>query len=211
MNINIVKGLVIFVVGFGLGAVAAKMVLKREYEELVQEEVESLRETAARRKGLRKESSPSKVSNKNGEALIDGFENGIKVSPKAKDHYKRMTEQYAGETDLEHIRDRHNVTHHDGRADCTPYAISLEEFSEEMDHFEKSTIYYYDEDDTLADEQEEMIQDVLAIIGPAVLDHLQQAKSDVVYVRNEKMQIDYEIIVLDKSYAETVSGIIPEE
>ena len=211
MNVNFVKGLVIFVIGFGLGAVAAKMALKREYEELVQEEVESLRETAARRKGIRKASSASKVFNDNGEAIIDGLKKGINDSSNAKNHYKKMAEQYAGETDLDHIRDRHNVTHYEGGPDCTPYAISLEEFSEEMDNFEKSTIYYYDEDDTLADEQEEMIQDVLAIIGPIVLDHLQQAKSDVVYVRNEKMQIDYEIIVLDKSYGETVSGIIPEE
>jgi len=185
------------------------MALKREYEELVQEEVESLRETAARRKGLRDDSSASKEANEKGETINDSLKNGVKVSPNTKNHYKKMAEQYAGEDDIEHIRDRHNVNIRPISGE--PYAISLEEFSEEMDHFEKSTIYYYDEDDTLADEQEEMIQDVLAIIGPAVLDHLQQELSDVVYVRNEKMQIDYEIIVLDKSYAETVSGIIPEE
>jgi len=199
MNINLIKGLVIFVVGFGLGAVAAKMVLKREYEELVQEEVESLRETAARRKDLRKSE----------EVIVDG-------SKSAKEMHKKLAnniaKRYSGGTDEEYSeceKESHNTNHYS--IDGEPYAISLEEFSEEMDHFEKSTIYYYDEDDTLADEQEEMIQDVLAIIGPEVLDHLQQAKSDVVYVRNEKMQIDYEIIVLDKSYAETVSGIIPEE
>jgi len=194
MNINLVKGLVIFMVGFGLGAVAAKMALKREYEELVQEEVESLRETAARRKGLRDEK----------EEVVD-------VKKTAKEIHKKLAKRYGGsdreQQELSEIEQNYGNHPTDG----TPYAISLEEFSEEMDHFEKSTIYYYDEDDTLADEQEEMIQDVLAIIGPSVLDHLQQAKSDVVYVRNEKMQIDYEIIVLDKSYAQTVSGIIPEE
>lgn len=89
----------------------------------------------------------------------------------------------------------------------TPYVITSEQFGEEMDHHDKLTIEYYALDNTLVDDGEEIISDVEATIGDAILSFGDGSDdADVVYVRNEKMAIDYEVIRLNKSYSETVLG-----
>jgi hypothetical protein len=87
-----------------------------------------------------------------------------------------------------------------------PHVITLEEFAEEMDNYDKLTIYYYEDDDTLADEDEQIIEDIANIIGDEALSRFGDGSDDpeVVYVRNDKLEIDYEVIRLSKSYAETV-------
>lgn len=90
-----------------------------------------------------------------------------------------------------------------------PTVITLEEFTDEKDHFDKLTINYYAEDDTLVDEREDIITNVNALIGEDALLCFGESSDDpdVVYVRNERLSIDYEVIRINKSYQETVLGI----
>jgi hypothetical protein len=68
-------------------------------------------------------------------------------------------------------------------------------------------------DDTLSDENEEIISDVSYVIGYDALSSFGDGSDDpdIVYVRNEKLQTDYEVTRLNKSYSETVLGVIPEK
>jgi hypothetical protein len=94
-----------------------------------------------------------------------------------------------------------------------PYVITTEEFSEGNDHYDKLTIYYYADDDTLVDDNEEIITDVIGTVGDQGLYSFGNGSDDpdVVYIRNEKRETDYEVICLNKSYSETVLGILPDE
>jgi hypothetical protein len=94
-----------------------------------------------------------------------------------------------------------------------PYVIGVEEFSEDMTHFDKLTIYYYEDDDTLVEGGEDIITDVDWTIGNDSLDHFGDNSDDpdIVYVRNERISVDYEVIRLPKSYAETVLGYEKDE
>ena len=93
-----------------------------------------------------------------------------------------------------------------------PYIISVDQFADEKDHYDKITINYYEEDDTLCEENEEIIEDPMMVVGEDTLTRFGEDSDDpdVVYVRNEKLEIDYEVICLHKSYAETV-GISVED
>jgi hypothetical protein len=90
-----------------------------------------------------------------------------------------------------------------------PYIISVEEYNEGCKQYDKLTISYYEEDDTLADEGEEIIENPEEIVGEDTLERFGEDSDDpdIVYVRNEKLQIDYEIILMHKSYSETVLGM----
>ncbi len=92
-----------------------------------------------------------------------------------------------------------------------PFVISREEFDEEYLHFDKITITYYEKDDVLADEQDEIIPDVEAIVGYDSLSRFGDMSDDdcIVYVRNVRLGADYEIILAQESYAESVLGIVP--
>jgi hypothetical protein len=66
-------------------------------------------------------------------------------------------------------------------------------------------LYYYREDEILAHEDEEVVEDPNAVIGMEALESLDTEAT--VWVRNEPMGIDYEIVALNKSYSEMVGGI----
>lgn len=91
-----------------------------------------------------------------------------------------------------------------------PYLISEGDFGDSMESYDKLTLYYYDEDDCLTDDQEELIHNVESLINKDFLLSfgIGYDDPDVIYVRNEKMGADYEIIRLYKSYRESVLGII---
>jgi hypothetical protein len=89
-----------------------------------------------------------------------------------------------------------------------PHIISLEEFAEEKVYYDKITLSFYEDDEVLTDEGEEIIDDPVALVGEDALQSFGVMSEDpeVVYVRNDNLQIDYEIIRLSKSYQETVMG-----
>jgi len=78
-----------------------------------------------------------------------------------------------------------------------PYEITVEEF-EEHNGYTKSTLEYY-KNNVLIDEDGSEITNAGSIIGSGVLKNLMVSK-DVAYVRNEALQIDYEIAFVNETY-----------
>lgn len=94
--------------------------------------------------------------------------------------------------------------------DCDePYVITLEEFSAERMDFDKTSISYYEEDDTLLDDGDEVIDDVDGTIGDSALSSFGEGNPspDVVYVRNERLGTDFEVVRHHASYQEAVLGV----
>ena len=93
-----------------------------------------------------------------------------------------------------------------------PFVISREEFDEGYPHFDKITITYYENDDVLADEQDEVIPDIDAVVG--MIHSVDGDMSDddcVVYVCNGRLGADYEIVLTQEAYTESVLGIVQDE
>ncbi|MCX7817554.1 MAG: hypothetical protein N2317_08635 [Syntrophales bacterium] len=221
MNTNIIKSVVIFALGAAVGSIATLLLVKDKYERIANEEIASTKENYERRRNRSKQNSEASESEKQQEDREE------KVLVYNRDRYKRIVRRYNGDTEIsnaladpaemEHPRDdEEDYREHERlseranrRSSTGPYIITTEQFSEEMSHFDKLTIYYYEDDDTLVDENEQIICDVISIVGDEALDQFGNGSEDpeVVYVRNEKMQIDYEVIRLSKSYAQTVLGL----
>lgn len=93
-----------------------------------------------------------------------------------------------------------------------PYVISLEEFMEDRQEFDKISLVYFDEDDVLIDERESIIPDVDAVIGTDNLNHFGSGSDSEhsLYIRNEKAEADYEVTRDMRSYVEVVAGMAPE-
>ena len=96
-----------------------------------------------------------------------------------------------------------------------PYQIDEEQFIKEAQAYDKVTLEYYCQDDTLMVADPEEVAEVAYNVGREELigeiwrlgqDHIPEGKEDgVVYVRNDNMSIDFEIIVYDRAWSE-VSG-----
>lgn len=212
MNVKILKGFGIFVLGAVGGGVATSIILKNKYELIIKEEIDSIRATYKRA-----------IASDNYEKIVDDQEaaasdRGKRSTVINRDKYKRIAEKYGPGPIVENIDQddeeeqeqyrkgerESSQTHYNGA-----YIIDTEQFSEEMPNFDKLTISFYVEDDVLVDENDEIIDDVVGIVGEQALTSFGMGSDDpdVVYVRNENLSIDYEVICIHASYSETVLGI----
>ena len=93
-----------------------------------------------------------------------------------------------------------------------PYIITLDEFyAADLDHDTESLIYYAT-DDVLCDEQDKPIDNKEEVIGE---DHLVRFGSgsgnrNRLFVRNERLSMDYEITKSEGSYLEEVLAMTPD-
>lgn len=138
------------------------------------------------------------------------------VNKLGKPNYIDYTSYYESRAASEYPRDEYDTAeksalyegekaNEEAHSGKKPRIVSREEFySPEYEHHDKSTLYYYTEDDVLATEADEVIEDPSTLIGDA-LDKFgfRNNGEEVIYVRNYGLQIDYEIEKRDTSFAES--------
>lgn len=93
-----------------------------------------------------------------------------------------------------------------------PYIISEWQFMHDGEHEdEKMSLLYFEGDETLVDERETLIPNVEEIVGHANLHRFGTGTRDnnTLYIRNEKIGADYEIIRDVRNFTEVVLGIKP--
>lgn len=74
-----------------------------------------------------------------------------------------------------------------------PYVITPEDFGTRDDYETVSLIYYADH--VLADEEGVPVRDVAASVGTAALSRFGEYEDDSVFVRNDRLRCDYEILM----------------
>lgn len=100
------------------------------------------------------------------------------------------------------------------RSPLKPYIIHRDE-RDEQDVYDSVTWTYFEEDDVLCRENDEVVPvgERDKLIGEAHLEKFGHGSGDasIVYVRNDALEIDFEVVRSPNSYAEEVHGFEPEE
>lgn len=187
-----IKDFGIFLLGAGIGALVTYVLLKEKYEDILEEEIEAAKEDLTEHK-------PSPLTaRKLAEANIERKNNIL---------YRKLTKKY---TPYEKIFTSDVEEKVEGAVE--PWVIALDEFTNDMRFYDKITIYYYNVDDVLTNEEEEPLTNAFELIGDALLSFGDRSEDpDIVYVRNERLSTDYEVIRLNKSYQEAILGISENE
>ena len=179
-----------FIAGAGIGSVCTWQLLKRKYELIAQEEIDSVKAAYATRE--------------TGKSLVEGFCNGLKVAEDRtqKDEGDVDFKKYASIIQKEGYTDySRSVEEKKGEAFVEkPYVISPEEFGE-FEEYEKISLTYY-ADEVLADENDEEVDDVDEIVGDESLNHFGEYEDDSVFVRNDRLKCDYEILLDQRNYSD---------
>lgn len=91
-----------------------------------------------------------------------------------------------------------------------PYVIHADEYAQNEKNYTQTTLTYYEDDDVLSDERDNVIEDQDETIGLANLSKFGHGSNDVniVYVRNDALEADYEVIRSTGSYAQEVHGFV---
>lgn len=179
-----------FIVGAGMGSVCTWKLLKRKYELIAQEEIDSVKAAYATREI--------------GKGFVEGFRDGLKVAEDRtqKDEDDVDFKKYASIIQKEGYTDySRSVEEKKGEAFVEkPYVISPEEFGE-FEEYEKISLTYY-ADKVLADENDEEVDDVDEIVGEESLNHFGEYEDDSVFVRNDRLKCDYEILLDQRNYSD---------
>lgn len=179
-----------FVAGAAVGAAATFFVVKDKFAKIADEEIEQMRdyywekldeiESPYEDEIEPNEEELNELARKHAEEIIEkavysGPISATQVSPKT-------------EREVEPVMDKER-----------PYVIPPEEY-DELGYNTISLTYYADE--VLADDHMNIIDDVDEIIGLDSLKHFGEYEDDSVFVRNDKLSTDYEILLDNKTFEE---------
>lgn len=89
-----------------------------------------------------------------------------------------------------------------------PFIINHDEFMTNEFDYQQPTLTYFADDDVLVDEKEKPIDAIDSIVGEGNLTRFGHGSNDnrIVYVRNNKLSMDFEIVKNEGSYARDVLG-----
>jgi hypothetical protein len=93
------------------------------------------------------------------------------------------------------------------RDESKPFVISHDEYYDDEPGYQKLAITYYTEDDVLADDKDAPLPNWMEVAGP-FKSRFGEASGDplVVFVRNKRLEVDFEISKDLRSFAQVVLG-----
>lgn len=183
-----------FLAGATVGAATAWVCLRKRYEQIAQEEIDSVKAAFAEKKPV--------FSNEN--RIDEQAENQhkadiAKLKPDLVDYAAKLQEEgYVNYT--EHSKKNTEEKKEEPMLD-TPYVISPDEFGA-SDNYTQISLVYYDGDEVLADEEDEIVEDIAGTVGEDFAEHFGEYEDDSVFVRNDRLRCDYEICKDNRSFAD---------
>jgi hypothetical protein len=159
----------IFIGGAIIGGLAASLYFKRRYEQIAQEEIDSVKEAFSGLK--RKRYSGYNLSNENEKT------EGKKVMKKAfsrEPHIEPGKKEKTEDTIL------------------SPYVISPDEFGT-LEEYERISLKYYS-DGILTDEDDDIMKNYDDTVGNHFDEHFGEYEDDSVFIRNDRLKCDFEIL-----------------
>lgn len=199
----IVKGM-IFAAGAAIGSVVTWKVVKTKYEQIAQEEIESVKEAFSNKditvedmaKAAVKEGFNVNISVENGED--SAAERVDPDSPSVSDEIRGIVERlgYTAESTGESEENKEEEEEDDMEK---PYVISPEEFGD-CDYITVSLTYYLD--GIVTNDQDKIITNVAELVGDNFADHFGEYEDDSVFVRNDRLGMDFEILKDYRDYYE---------
>lgn len=188
-----IKNAFIFTIGAAIGSVATYKLLENRFKQITQEEIDSMEE-------YYKKKYCGEPVNKLDDDVKENTDSGVKfaVTTDKPDILKYAAKlQESGYTNYSGS----NVnTEKEEKESMEPYVIAPEDFAE-FDEYDTISLTYYS-DHVLTDENDELIEDVDAVVGSDSLNHFGEYEDDSVYVRDERLKIDYEILFDRRNYSD---------
>ena len=194
---NKLKVAVIFASGVASGAFGAWYFLKEKYKRIAQEEIDSVKETFT----VPKDAEPEKVEEEPKKAKLP-------EKPDITEYAKRLSDYgYTKYSDNEEDEEYKVAETIEERAEMKPYVIAPEQFRE-FDDYDVVGIHYF-ADGAITDDELVILEDVEGTIGTDAVNHFGEYDDDSVYVRNERLKIDFEILRDQRSYCDDVLKSMP--
>lgn len=191
------KQIGIFLAGAVIGATSCYIFVKKHYEKVAQEEINSVKEYYHHTREYDGNSTQEE------EKDIPKVQEYVSEPPKDEAiDYSEYAARRIGEQLRENIEKGRNEEHmvkleHPTDEDTLPYIIDDKTVGN-VSFYARATLLYYMGNDTLVDEEsDEPIDDIQGTIGKDNLEVLKAIPETTIYVRNVGYGIDYEVIKIN--------------
>ena len=169
MDKELIINAFIFAVGAAIGSAVTWRLLRKKYEKLADEEIESVKKIYSERYDNNDQDDY--------EEIVDDDD--------VKDLADIISKNgYSEESEVSELMNR-------------PYVISPDEYDE--NDYETETLYYYP-DGVLTDVYDNPITDIEETVGKESLTRFGEYEEDSVFVRNDDLETDYEILLQADNY-----------
>lgn len=184
---NTLRNFFVFAVGAAIGSAATWYFVKTKYERIANEEIESVKEAFAPKKFVPKKFEPREESDSTHDMVT----------------YEKMLGNlsYTNYTEATNDNDEKGVEEMTEKKKG-PYVISPDEFGN-IPEYDAVSLNYYS-DGVLANDWDEIIEDVDDVVGEESLTHFGEYEADSVFVRNDDAATDYEILRDLRNYWDVV-------
>ena len=204
---NKVFGTILFTAGAIIGSLVTWKVIKTKYEDIAQEEIDSVKEEYTRLMVSMKKKLNDSVTYKDDDNEDDRSEKDTdNIDDSIMTNYNEIVKSYRSSDDEENTQNEKEGEEKEEDNDGVsymeaPYVISPDDFGSVPGYNVEPLDYFAD--GILADGWGVEL-DIAETIGEDVINYLGDYDDDVVYVRNEQTKLEYEITRDPRTYAEAV-------
>lgn len=194
-----------FMAGATVGAVGAWFYCKRYYEQIAQEEIDSVKAAFAERKPEKLSNNRSNIEAEDNKQKADM----AKLKPDLVNYAAKLQEEGYINYSAHSEKSTKNVyvEKEDKSMVDKPYVISPEDSGE--DAYTQINLTYY-ADGVLADDEDDILEDIDGTVGLDFASHFGEYEDDTVFIRNDRLKCEYEIQRDNRTY-EDVTGINPND
>jgi hypothetical protein len=190
---SILSNVFIFATGAAVGSLVAWRLIKSRYERMANEEIATMKEYYATK--IKKYSGPEQSEPSMGDTetpIEEESEQEITVD----DYHEKLVESgYTNHNDISSKEVKYVEK---------PYVIMPEDFGE-IEGYETISLTLY-ADGVLTDDFDDPIEDIEHTVGRDSLTHFGEYEDDSVFVRNDRLKCDYEILTDHRKYSAVVDS-----
>lgn len=183
-----VTGIVAFLAGAALGSGVTWYVVKTKYERIAQDEIDSVKEVFSKKRASLSDEKKSEIEFEQ----VDISEVPEENDPSEEDISEDKNRDYI------HYINTNKYSSEEENVAEKPYVISPDEVGDNPEYPLYSLTYYADH--ILADDWDEIVEDVEETVGFESLTHFGEYEDDSVFVRNDQRACDYEILLDSRRY-----------
>lgn len=199
---NMVERLSIFAAGAVVGVLAAKTYFSTKYKQQAEEEIRQMRDYIQKKEAQIKAEAEEKEET----SSPDNFASLAKDEEAKSAYFKYATTTPItdiSKEDFEEMKERLAGSEHPEEEHDEPYILTVEEFEDGKPGYDSIGLSYYRGDDSLVDDAEELV-DVDETVGEENLDVFRRSDQDSIYIRNDRIGVDYEIIAIDGNFYDDI-------
>jgi len=193
-----------FVLGVAVGSVVTWRYVEKKYEQIAQDEIDSVKEVFSKREAEFTEDTEARIKADNAKEKPSVIEYASRLREQGYTNYSDMADEKPEEMkEAPMTVDKPEEVKEESMDIDIPYVIPPEEFGE-FDDYEKVGLTYY-ADQVLTDDDDELVGDIEDTVGFDSLSHFGEYEDDSVFIRNDRLKCDYEILLDQRKYSDVIN------